>query len=87
MNLGIEDAWVFARLTLAGRQADYGKLRRKVDRSVVRRVSAIARMAGGESITTRLLRRWALPAVIKVPAVRRNMLATVSGLDHPLPAV
>ncbi len=87
MNLGIEDAWVFARLVTAGRRSEYGRLRRRVDRNVVRRVLAIARLAKGESAASRLLRRWGLPAAFRLPPVRRNMLATVSGLDHPLPAV
>ena len=87
MNLGVEDAWVFARLVAAGRLAEYGKLRRRVDKKVVRRIAAVSRMAKGESFTSRLLRRWGLPAMLKLPAARRQLLATVSGVDHELPAV
>ena len=87
MNLGIEDAWVLARLVLANRLADYGRLRRPADRAVVRRVEAIARTAQGESPASRLARRWVLPRLLSLPPVRRRMLDTVAGLDHPLPAV
>lgn len=86
MNLGIEDAWTFAALTLAGRQRDYGRLRRPVDRSVVHRIEAISRLAKGETPVTRLLRRG-MPLALRLPALRKRMLATVSGLDHPLPRI
>lgn len=86
MNLGLEDAWVFARLAAAGRLAEYDRLRRPVDAGVVRRVELITRVAGGDSWFYRFVRSAVLPAAVRLPFVRRRMTATLTGLDHPLPA-
>jgi 2-polyprenyl-6-methoxyphenol hydroxylase-like FAD-dependent oxidoreductase len=86
MNLGLEDAWVFARLARAGRLDRYDALRRPVDRGVVGRVRLITRVASGESPLTRFVRALVLPVMITVPFTRGLMLETVTGLDHPLPA-
>lgn len=86
MNLGIEDAWSFAQAIRTNRLDAYGPARHRVDRGVVRRVELVTRMARGESMAARFARRFLLPRVVSVPAARRRMLATLSGLDHPLPA-
>lgn len=85
MNLGLEDAWVFAELVRAGRLHEYDRLRKPVDEKVVRRVEFLSRIASGESAVDRFARRWLFPVATKVPVVRKRMLETVSGLDHPLP--
>lgn len=84
MNLGIEDAWVFSRLCAADRLERYAVIRRAVDRRVVRQIERVTWMVRGQSMASRLLRRWALPLGTRVPALRRRALRTLTGLDHPL---
>lgn len=84
MNLGIEDAWVFAELHKRGQTVDYHRLRYPVDLGVVRRVDRITRLMRGESAPTRFVRRALLPRMLSLPWVRRRMLETISGLDHPV---
>lgn len=86
MNLGLEDAWVFAQLVKTDRLPEYDALRRPVDRQVVRRVAFISRMASGESGFFRFVRTFVLPRAIQLPFVRARMIATLTGLDHELPA-
>lgn len=83
MNLGIEDAWVLTQLLHQNRLTEYGALRRKIDRQVVKRVELFSRIVAGESFLTRTLRRI-FPKLIRFGAIRRRMLLTVTGLDHAL---
>lgn len=87
MNLGIEDAWVFSQLVVAGRRQDYHPLRWPVDHRVVGNVELISRFARGESVIARLVRVLAAGLVSRLPVARNRMLQTVSGLDHPLPKI
>ncbi|SPE54524.1 putative pentachlorophenol 4-monooxygenase [Verrucomicrobia bacterium] len=84
MNLGLEDAWVFSQLAQADAVEGYGHLRKKVDQRVVARIERLSRVAGGESALMRVMRSVMTRWLVKVPMVRRQMLATVTGLDHPL---
>lgn len=85
MNLGIEDAMVFAELARTGRLAEYDRLRRPVVRRVVRRVEFMSRIVSSESLMYRFVRMLLFTTAIKVPFVRSRMLTTAAGLDHPLP--
>jgi 2-polyprenyl-6-methoxyphenol hydroxylase-like FAD-dependent oxidoreductase len=85
MNLGLEDAWVFAELVRTDRLHAYDQLRRPVDRQVVRRVQQLSGLVTAESGFTRFLRAFVFPAAVKLPFVRGLMVRTVSGLDHELP--
>jgi 2-polyprenyl-6-methoxyphenol hydroxylase-like FAD-dependent oxidoreductase len=85
MNLGLEDAWVFAGLVRTDRSQAYDRLRRAVDRRVVHRVELLSRLVSAESALTRFLRGFVFPQAIKLPFVRGLMVRTVSGLDHELP--
>jgi 2-polyprenyl-6-methoxyphenol hydroxylase-like FAD-dependent oxidoreductase len=87
MNLGLEDAWVFAELAQAGRLSEYDGLRRPIDRQVVHRVDLISRLASAHSRAFLFARTFLFPMAIKIPFARRRMLATITGLDHPLPHV
>jgi 2-polyprenyl-6-methoxyphenol hydroxylase-like FAD-dependent oxidoreductase len=87
MNLGLEDVWVFAQLFAVGKLDDYDRLRRRVQRSVVRRVEFLSRMASGDSAMFRFIRRFVFPRAIRIDALRAVMLRTVCGLDHELPAI
>ncbi len=85
MNLGLEDAWVFAELVRTDRLRTYDQLRRPVDQRVVRRVASLSRLVSAESAFTRFLRAFVFPRMVKLPFVRGLMVRTVSGLDHELP--
>ena len=87
MNLGIEDARVFAELALTGRLAEYDRLRRPIDRRVVRQVELMSRIVSSKSLIYRFLRTLMFTTMIKVPLIRSRLLATATGLDHPLPQV
>jgi 2-polyprenyl-6-methoxyphenol hydroxylase-like FAD-dependent oxidoreductase len=82
MNLGLEDAWVFAQLASRGELARYESLRKPVDARIVKRIEMISRMVVADSSIVRFVRslfaRWGL----KVPAARRLFITTASGLDH-----
>jgi 2-polyprenyl-6-methoxyphenol hydroxylase-like FAD-dependent oxidoreductase len=86
MNLGIEDAWVFAQLACTDKLERYDVLRRPVDRSVVRAVALLSRVAAAEPAPMGLVRRFVFPLATRLPFIRRRMVASVTGLDHPRPA-
>jgi 2-polyprenyl-6-methoxyphenol hydroxylase-like FAD-dependent oxidoreductase len=87
MNLGLEDAWVFAQLLWANRLSEYDRLRRPVDRQVVRRVKLLSRIASADSGFTRFVRTFVFPLVLGNPLLRSRVLATLTGLDHDLPLI
>lgn len=90
MNLGIEDAYVFAACaadTLAGwpaRLADYQRLRAPVHRQVVGDIETLTRGARATRGSAAFLRRWLLPMAAHVPALRHQILRRMTGLDHPV---
>lgn len=83
MNLGIEDAWVFAELAAFARLERYDHLRRHVDHDVVRRVEALTGLVLGRQPWLRGLRNLILPTVLNLP-LRIQILRTLAGLDHNL---
>ena len=85
MNLGLEDAWVFAELVRTDRLPAYDRLRRPVDGRVVRRVELLSRLVSAEAGFTRFMRTFVFPRVVTLPFLRGLMVRTVSGLDHELP--
>ena len=85
MNLGLEDAFVFAQLAGQGRLAEYNGLRHPVDARVVHQVEFFSRMFADDAWYFDFIRRHVLPLLIKTPFQRR-IKRTVSGLDHELPA-
>ena len=90
MNLGIEDAWVFAQIAAQalagdmGRVADYGRIRRGTDATVVRRIEAITRAMGSNGPFARALRPGLLPLLLGAPPLRRAAKRMMTGLEHPL---
>jgi len=90
MNLGIEDAWVWAACAadaLAGRPErldDYGRLRMEVDAGVVRRIRGITNAVQAHHIAADLLRRIPRPWIARTPALCNVLLRQVTGLDHSL---
>jgi 2-polyprenyl-6-methoxyphenol hydroxylase-like FAD-dependent oxidoreductase len=87
MNLGLEDAWVFAELMRGNQLPQYNRLRRPVDQRVVRQVELLSRVVSAESRFYRFARTFLFPMAPMVPFVRARMVATVTGLDHELPRV
>ena len=90
MNLGIEDAYVFAELAAealqdggAARLEDYGRLRHRVDAGVVRRIELMTRMMQGDGAWS-LARRIAPPLASRSSKLREIITRTAAGLDHPL---
>jgi 2-polyprenyl-6-methoxyphenol hydroxylase-like FAD-dependent oxidoreductase len=86
MNLGIEDAWVFAKLVLDNRLQEYGAMRHPVDHGVVKRVEFFSRMVKGESALSSMARLFGVGVLSHIPLLQKQILKTVSGLDHPLPS-
>ena len=86
MNLGLEDAWVFAQLVRRGDTQSYERLRRPVDRNVVRNIELLTRIIIGESLASRFARGVVLPKAMRFESVRGRMMALLTGLDHPLKA-
>lgn len=90
MNLGIEDAYVFAQCALGAlggrlsRLACYSQLRHPLHRQVVRRISALTRLMQGRPAAMRELRNVLLPRLVRFGPARRQFLRVAGGLDHPL---
>ena len=90
MNLGIEDAYVFADCAFDAldgkleRMQEYAELRQPVHRQVVRNIAALTRLMRGRPAPMRWLRNNLMPELVKVAPLRRRLLKTVAGLDHPL---
>jgi 2-polyprenyl-6-methoxyphenol hydroxylase-like FAD-dependent oxidoreductase len=84
MNLGLEDAYVFAGLAGKGRLAEYSGLRHPVDARVVHQVEFFSRLVSGDEWYFDFIRRHVFPHVIKTP-LRSRIKQTVTGLDHDLP--
>ena len=85
MNLGIEDAFVFAAVAAAGHHSTYDRLRRPVDRRVVRRVKRLSQIASADTKFYRFVRSAVFLAAIRTPWIRRRIAASFAGLDHKLP--
>jgi 2-polyprenyl-6-methoxyphenol hydroxylase-like FAD-dependent oxidoreductase len=81
MNLGIEDACWLAWLMAEGRTQEYTALRWPAGRTVLDFTEQQTRQIVSRSLWADVLRRWLAPAILKVPAVRRRLLARVAGLD------
>ncbi|MEI7038327.1 FAD-dependent oxidoreductase [Fulvimonas yonginensis] len=90
MNLGIEDAYVFADCAagaLAGdaeRLTGYAQARHAVHRQVVRRIAALTRLMHGYPATLRELRDTIVPRLLRFGPARRQFMRLAGGLDHPL---
>lgn len=90
MNLGIEDAFVFAACAAdflareTGRLDDYGHIRQPVDAAVVRGVRALTATVRDTSGRADMARRLALPVLARLPFVINRVLKLGMGLDHPV---
>lgn len=82
MNLGIEDAWVFAELFHQGQLDRYDKLRRPVVRKVVGQITRMMSVPRPDTLPGRVVR--AMPWLVRtaVPLVRSHIQPWILGLDH-----
>jgi 2-polyprenyl-6-methoxyphenol hydroxylase-like FAD-dependent oxidoreductase len=90
MNLGIEDAYVFAACATdflngqAGRLEDYHRLRHGVDGEVVRNVRRMTSLIRARSPLADLARRRLPPLAARMPFLINAALRVGMGLDHPV---
>lgn len=90
MNLGIEDAFVFADCAadfLSGQKErirDYDRLRRPTDMAVVRRVRALTAFVRNTGAGADLARRAAIPVAARLPFLIERVARIGLGLDHPV---
>jgi 2-polyprenyl-6-methoxyphenol hydroxylase-like FAD-dependent oxidoreductase len=84
MNLGLEDAFIFAGLETRGRLAEYNRLRHPVDARVVHQVEFFSRLMTEKRWYFDFVRRHVFPLLAKTP-FQKVMKQTASGLDHELP--
>lgn len=90
MNLGIEDAFVFAACAArflggeAGALTAYGDSRRKVDGDVVRRIERLTGLVRARGPFAPLVRAAVLPMVAHIRPLQHVFARMGMGLDHPL---
>lgn len=90
MNLGIEDASVFAACAAdflngeTARIADYDRLRRPVDAAVVKTIRTLTRIVTSNGPIADLAKRTAPPIAVRFPALIDRMLRIGMGLDRPV---
>lgn len=82
MNLGIEDAYVFAALAVHYRLKDYDALRRPVIKSVVKNVMKMTQVPRGNTVTARLVRHLTPLIPFAVGLGERSLRRWLLGLDH-----
>lgn len=88
MNLGIEDAFVFAACAAdavqgnLARLADYGRIRQAAHRQVVTEVERLTQLARGRPSVVGIFRQMVVPFMTAFPPTARAMKALVTGLDH-----
>jgi 2-polyprenyl-6-methoxyphenol hydroxylase-like FAD-dependent oxidoreductase len=83
MNIGIEDACWLAWLMAEGREQDYTALRWPAGRTVLDFTEQQTRQITASGFWANLLRQSFGPSLLKVPAIRRRLLARLAGLDTP----
>ncbi|RDS84015.1 FAD-dependent oxidoreductase [Dyella psychrodurans] len=90
MNLGIEDAWVFAHCAADAmegslqRMREYALLREPVHHDIVKKIAVVTRLMRGKPAALARIRNVVAPQLVQLPVVQRMMAATISGMDHPL---
>ncbi len=90
MNLGIEDAFVFAACAVdflngqGDRLADYGRVRRQDDGAVVARVKAATDAIRRSGALADAARALLIPIAARIPALTDRVVRTGMGLDHPV---
>ena len=86
MNLGIEDAATLAWLIASGETSRYTALRHPIGKKVLEFTEAQTKQMLSTSTFNRLLLHYIAPFVLRVPAIQRQALWRLTGLDTPRPA-
>jgi 2-polyprenyl-6-methoxyphenol hydroxylase-like FAD-dependent oxidoreductase len=90
MNLGMEDAYVYAVCAedvVKGRTErikDYSRLRHPIHKMVVSRMDRLTALARGRPKWVGLLRHYLIPTMADVGPLTRIMRNFLTGLDHPV---
>jgi 3-(3-hydroxy-phenyl)propionate hydroxylase len=82
MNLGIEDAWVFAELFHQGRLRRYDAVRRPVVRRVVGQITRMMSVPRAETLPGRIVRAMPWLVTAAAPVLRSRVQPWLLGLDH-----
>jgi 3-(3-hydroxy-phenyl)propionate hydroxylase len=82
MNLGIEDAYVFAELVSRGQQSEYGRIRQPTVSKVMRRVEQMTEIPRGKSWLSRIARHMTSALPIIFPLISQEVSKWILGLDH-----
>jgi 2-polyprenyl-6-methoxyphenol hydroxylase-like FAD-dependent oxidoreductase len=88
MNLGIEDAFVFAACAADALRGDltrlneYGQLRHAVHEKVVGRLDKLTRLARGQPEFVHFLRQRLISVMTKFPPTAHALCELLTGLDH-----
>lgn len=82
MNLGIEDAIVFARCVATSQLESYSSARHEVGQQVVRESDMQFRMASVSNPGIRLLRNFMVKNVLGSEVVQRQFRLRMAGIDH-----
>lgn len=84
MNLGIEDAYVFAELFHKNELGRFDGLRRPVDKKVVADITRLMRIPRVEALPGRIVRTMPWLVRLAVPLVRSHIQPWLLGLNHPV---
>lgn len=82
MNLGIEDAYVFAELFMKGELQRFDALRRPVIKKVVSQITRMMAVPRADTVPGRLVRAMPWLIQLAIPQVRRRVEPWILGLDH-----
>jgi 3-(3-hydroxy-phenyl)propionate hydroxylase len=84
MNLGIEDAFVFAELYHRGELYRYDQMRRPVIQKVVSQIQRAMAVPRAKTIPGRLVRTFPWLVQLLLPLVRARIQPWILGLDHEI---
>lgn len=84
MNLGIEDAYVLAKLFKTKQQSYYNSLRKPAVKKVVEMVSRSTKIMQGKTVPAKLFRKFSPLLNYLFPLVSTQAIKFVLGLDHEL---
>jgi hypothetical protein len=87
MNLGVEDAFVYASLVAEGRVGDYDALRRPVVTDLMDQIERMTAIPRGQSFVARAVRPLAPVLASLVPLGAGPARRFVLGLDHEVDLV
>lgn len=86
MNLGIEDAYVFALLLHEGRLQEYDELRRPTVNKVVGQITHMMSVPRSSTAAGRFVRRFPGLVSALAPRLAGRIQPWLLGLDHPVPS-